>query len=73
MLNPELIEAGTLDVGLNLGLSYFITENFLVNTRVYTGFMKAAEVTQPYKTLVIPNPEYKLKNRAIVFSLAYLF
>jgi long-subunit fatty acid transport protein len=73
LITDGLIEAATLDVGLNVGLSYFITENFVVDTRVYTGFMKAAEVTQPYKTVVVPNPEYKLKNRAIVFSLAYLF
>jgi hypothetical protein len=77
ILNSGLFEAATLDVGLNLGLSYFIAEDFLVDTRVYTGFMKAAEITQPYETIVAPNlapdPAYTLKNKAIVFSLAYLF
>ena len=72
MLNPELIEAATLDVGLNLGLSYFITEHFLADTRVCTGFMKAGEVTQPNET-GDSDPAYTLKNRAIVLSLAYLF
>jgi len=77
ILTDGLVEAATLDIGLNLGLSYFITHNFLVDTRVYTGFMKAAEVTQPYEIAappnLVPNPAYTLKNRAIVFSLAYLF
>jgi len=72
MLNPELIETATLDAGLNLGLSYFITEYFLADTRVCVGFMKAAEVTQPNET-GDSDPAYTLKNRAIVLSLAYLF
>ena len=72
LITDGLVKAATLDVGLNLGLSYFITENFLVDARVYTGFMKAAEVTQPYKGEV-PDPDYTLKNKAIIFSLAYLF
>ena len=77
ILNSGLVEAASLDVGLNLGFSYFIAENFSIDNRVYTGFMKAAEVTQPYEAVVTPNfapdPAYTLKNRAIVFSLAYLF
>ena len=72
MLNPELIEAGSLDIGLNLGLSYFITEHFLADTRVCTGFMEAGKVTQPNET-GDSDPAYTLKNRAIVLSLAYLF
>ena len=72
ILNSGLVEVATLDVGLNLGLSYFITEHFLIETRVYAGFIKAAEATQPYET-VVPGPDYTLKNRAIALSLAYLF
>ena len=72
----RFVEASALDIGLNLGLSYFISEQFFVETRVYTGFVKAAEVTQPYAVVPeqdAPLPAYTLKNRAIVFSLAYLF
>jgi hypothetical protein len=72
LITDGLVNAATLDVGLNLGLSYFITENFLVDTRVYTGFIKAAEVTQPNET-GDSDPAYTLRNRAIVLSLAYLF
>ena len=75
LITEGIVEAATLDAGLNLGLSYFITESFLVDTKVYTGLLKAAEVTQPYDEItgVVPTPAYTLKNRAIVFSLAYLF
>ena len=72
LITDKLIEASTLDIGLNLGLSYFITENFLVDARAYEGFIKTAEVTQPNKTGA-SNPAYTLRNRAIVLSLAYLF
>ena len=65
-------ESSALDIGLNLGLSYFITANFLVDTRVSTGFMEAGEVTQPNEAEG-SDPVYTLKNRTIVLSLAYLF
>ena len=80
ILTDGSVEAASLDVGLNLGLSYFFTEHFLIDTRVYTGFMEVATVTQPYEVIIIngtqlytPEPVYTLKNRAIVLSLAYLF
>ena len=72
----RFMKAENLDIGLNLGFSYFISEKFLVDARVYTGFMKAAEVIQPYVAVTDntpPLPAYTLKSRAIVFSLAYLF
>ena len=61
-----------LDVGLNLGLSYFIAENLLLRARVSTGFMEAGEVTQPNET-GDSIPTYTLKTKAILLSLAYLF
>jgi long-subunit fatty acid transport protein len=67
-------ESNALDVGLNVGLSYFLTENFLVDARVYTGFMEAGTINQPYpENQIIPDAEYSVKNRAIVISFAYLF
>ena len=65
-------ESTALEIGLNLGLSYFITEDLLLDARVSTGFMEAGEVTQPNET-GDSDPAYTLKNRAIVLSLAYLF
>jgi long-subunit fatty acid transport protein len=72
VLLDGLYESTALDIGLNLGLSYFITANFIVDTKVSTGFMKIGEVIQPNEK-TDPDPAYTLKNRAIVLSLAYLF
>ena len=65
-------ESTALDIGLNLGLSYSITEDLLLDVRVSTGFMEAGEVTQPNEAGG-SEPVYTLKNRAIALSLAYLF
>lgn len=75
ILTEGLVETESLDVGLNLGISYFFTEHFFVDSRVYTGFIEVASAIQPYEviTSIIPNPAYTLKNRAIVLSLSYLF
>lgn len=75
ILTEGLVETESLDVGLNLGISYFFTEHFFVDSRVYTGFIEIASAIQPYEviTSIIPNPAYTLKNRTIVLSLSYLF
>ena len=80
VLTDGLLETESLDLGLNLGVSYFFTEHFFVDTRVYTGFQKVATATQPYEIIIVngtqidtPEPAYNLKNRSIVLSIAYLF
>ena len=75
ILTDGLVETASLDVGLNLGISYFFTEHFFVDSRVYTGFLEVASATQPYEEIINnnPDPDYTLKNSAIVLSLAYLF
>ena len=80
VLTDGLVETASLDVGLNLGISYFFTEHFFVDTRVYTGFMEVTTATQPYEIFIVngtqidtPEPAYNLKNRSIVLSIAYLF
>ena len=74
-LTGGILKAESLDVGLNLGVSYFLTEQFFVDTRVYTGFMEVATATQSYVEFPTadPAPEYSLKNKAIVLSVGYLF
>ena len=68
----------TLDVGLNLGFSYYLTENFLIDGKVNTGFMSIGEVSKAINTVDDANNPtesyiYILKNSGIVFSIAYLF
>ena len=66
-----------LDVGLNLGISYYLTENFLVDAKVNTGFMKIGAVNKTTSTAKNGNERiekvFELNNRAIVLSFAYLF
>ena len=65
ILTDGLVETASLDVGLNLGISYFFTEHFFVDSRVYTGFIEVASATQPYEEITNnnPDPAYTLKNR----------
>ena len=74
---PGTYEAEDLDVGLNLGLSYYITESFLVDAKVNTGFMKVGSVNRITSIEEHGNEKkeynFELNNRAIVLSFAYLF
>jgi long-subunit fatty acid transport protein len=70
-------EAEDLDVGLNLGLSYYITESFLIDAKINTGFMKVGTVNKITSIEKHGNKKkeynFELKNRGIIFSVAYLF
>ena len=74
---PVTYKSKDLDIGLNLGLSYYITESFLVDAKVNTGFMSIGKVSKEINPGSPGNTEesniYDLKNRGIVFSIAYLF
>tara|TARA_B100001250_G_scaffold376562_1_gene364918 strand:- start:3289 stop:4002 length:714 start_codon:yes stop_codon:yes gene_type:complete len=77
-LPNSIYEEETLDIGLNIGMSYYLTENFLIESKVNTGFMSIGEVSQEINTLdAASNPIktniYNLKNKAITVSIAYLF
>ena len=79
-LLPGSYESTELDVALNIGVSYLITENLLIDTRVSTGFLEAGNINIPYQLnlnssgkQIVPDAEYTVKNRAIVFSIGYLF
>lgn len=68
----------TIDVGLNLGVSYYISYNFLMDVKLNTGFMSIGEVSQVISTADTANNPiktniYNLKNKTISFSFAYLF
>ena len=72
-----LYESESLDVGLNLGISYYLTENFVIESKVNTGFMSIGKVSKVINPGSPGNAEesniYDLNNRGIVFSIAYLF
>ena len=62
----------TLDVGLNCGLSYYINDHLLIESKVYSGFLKMGEVSRPID-LKKDEASHTIKNSAFVFSFAYLF
>ena len=75
---PEgIYEEEALDIGINLGISYYLTDNFLLDMRSNTGLMSIGEVSKTIYTGSNENlPKsnvYNLKNRSVVFSIAYLF
>ena len=67
----------TLDVGLNLGMSYYLTDSFLIDGKINTGLISIGEISKEIYTGSDPEKlsekVYNLKNRGIVFSIAYLF
>ncbi|MFQ3333016.1 MAG: long-subunit fatty acid transport protein [Flavobacteriales bacterium] len=74
---PGTYISENLDIGLNLGFSYYITESFLVDAKVNTGFMKAGTVNKITSIEKHGNEKkeyiYDLKNKGVIFSIAYLF
>ena len=74
---PGTYESEDLDLGLNLGLSYYISESFLVDAKVNTGFMKVGTVNKITSIEKHGNEKkeynFELNNKAIVLSFAYLF
>jgi len=73
----SLYESESLDVGLNVGFSYYITENFILDGRFNTGFMTIGEISKQSTVVTTGNDLksniYELKNRGFLFSVAYLF
>ena len=77
LLNEGFYTDEPLDVGLNIGVSYYLSDNFLIDGKVNTGFMSVGEVRKETNTGSSGNDIeeniFDLKNNGIVFSLIYLF
>ena len=83
--HPELPDGAyteeTIDIGINLGISYYLTENFLIDTKINTSLMKAGTISKSTNMGIVngiltDTPEmniYELENSVISFSIAYLF
>ena len=83
--HPELPEGAyteeTIDVGINLGISYYFSENFLIDSKVNTSLTKAGTISKLTNLGIVNGiftnyPEmniYEVKNSVISFSIAYLF
>ena len=74
-------EEETIDIGINLGISYYLTENFFIDSRVNSSLMKAGTISKLINTGIVSgsstnSPEiniYEIRNSIISFSIAYLF
>jgi long-subunit fatty acid transport protein len=71
----------TIDLGINLGISYYLTENLLIGSRASTSLMKAGNISKLTNTGIVygvptNTPKinfYEITNSVISFSIAYLF
>ena len=77
-LDEAVFEEESLDIGVNFGISYYLSENFLLNSRVNTGLMKIGKITKEISTdgsadNDIKENIFELKNNGIQFSIIYLF
>ena len=77
ILPPGEYTEETLDIGLNIGASYYLSDNFLIDGRINTGLMSIGKVSKVIYTGSDGNDAksniYNLKNRGIIFSIGYLF
>ena len=71
LLDNSKFDEESLDIGLNIGLSYNISEKFLINTNLCTGFMKIGTVQRPIDSS--EDPAFSIKNYNFTISSTYLF
>ena len=66
-----------IDLSIKVGMSYYLTDNILINANINTGLMKLGRVSKVTYTGTVDNDLrsniYELKNRVLSFSLSYLF
>jgi len=77
-LDEWIFEGETLDIGINIGLSYYINNNFILESKINNGFMKSGVISKEISTAGTANNEIKsnifeLKNNGVLFSFIYLF
>ena len=71
----------TIDVGVNLGISYYLSESLLIGSSVNSSFMKAGTISKLTNsgfvngtlTNTYDSNIYDIKNSVFAFSIAYLF
>ena len=72
ILADGVFDEQSLDIGLNAGLSYYLNENFILNTTIYSGFMKIGDVLRPID-IQNDEPTTNLNLSNIRVSFSYLF
>ena len=85
ILAHEVLEGATyneesLDIGVNLGVSYYLTEDFLIDSRVNSSLINAGTISKSTNTGIVNGsltntPEsniYEIKNSVFSFSITFL-
>jgi len=77
ILEESIFSEESLDIALNIGASYYFSENFLIEGKINTGFMSIGKVSQEIFNGDSSNESkskiWELKSKGIIFSIAYLF
>jgi len=62
----------SFDLGVDLGISYYLTNDLFFSPKIYIGLLQSGEVLKPID-LLNEDPSYTLKNRVYTLSIGYLF
>jgi hypothetical protein len=62
----------SFDLGVDIGISYYLTDDLFFSPKIYIGLLQSGEVLKPID-LLTEDPSYTLKNRAYTLSVGYLF
>ena len=83
--HPELPDGTykeeTIDLGINLGINYYLSDKILINSNVNTSLIKAGAISKLTNTGLVNGSStnnleyntYEIRNSVISFSIGYLF
>jgi len=72
LLNEGMFSEEAIDLGLNIGILYYLTEDILLDTKIYSGIIKTGSLRKPID-LLSDESSFNIKNKGFSFAIAYLF
>ena len=78
ILDEWVYNEESLDIGLNLGMSYYLNENIIIESTINNGFLKSGELAKDISTAGnagndIKQNIFELRNKGFICSFIYLF
>ena len=74
LLEDDLYSSESLDIGINVGITYFIKDNLLLEAMAYTGLIDVGELEKPYQQNTgSDSAEFKIRNQGVTLVFSYLF
>ncbi len=71
-LEDGVFNEESFDVGFDLGMSYYLTDDLFFSPKIYIGLLKSGDILKPIN-LENDDPSYTLSNRVYTMSIGYLF